>query len=130
MAVVWTIYDSFGAPLSVQPSGETLQLEFTENGFTHLSGQSALIDRAEAVGGTSTVTMELRPDEKAVSEGVTLAQDQTDVDPTTNVTWTGGSNGLVTLVFNVPPIGGPNSYDWTFSGRPTIALRIKAKVRR
>lgn len=129
MSVTWVLYDSSGSPLAHQPSSSssTLYIEFNSSGFPHLSGYSnEIIDLAEATADQSTATVVLQADSGA--SGYTLSESLPEPNPSTGYTWS-DSSGVVTLVFNVPNVGDPPN-NWTFGGRPPIALRMKTKAKR
>lgn len=131
MAVTWVIYGNGSTPLGTQPpSGSPLALKFNEEGYPHLDNETDLIVLVEGdADGASTVTIELTPDAGAQGR-ITLSRTQSRPVPDSNFTWTDGANGLVTLVFNVPPVGGPDYYEWVFGNEPPVALKMNVKVRR
>lgn len=127
MSVTWVLYDSSGSPLTHQPSGSTLNVEYNSSGFPHLSGYSSeIIDLAEGTADQSTATVVLQADSGA--SGYTLSESLSEPSPNTGYTWS-DSSGVVTLVFNVPNTGDPPN-NWVFGGRPAIALRMKIRQKR
>lgn len=129
MAVTWTLFNNLGQVGSAL-TGSPLALEFNDEGYVHKPGDATLLTLVDAVADTATVTIELTPDAKATDEEAALDESESRPSPDTGYTWTDGANGLVTLVFDVPPVGGPNYYEWVFGNQPPIALKMTVRVRR
>jgi hypothetical protein len=132
MTVTWTLKAADGSNLAHQPgTGSPLALNFNNSGEPHLSGYpSELIAIVEADADTSTVTIELTPD----NSGYTLSESASTPtrSPLTHagtLTWT-NSGSTTTLTFSVPSAV-REEYGWDFGlGEPPVALKMSNKIRR
>lgn len=130
MAISWELKDVTGGTLGT-PGGSPLLLQFDEQGFAYFEGAGNAVDVAAAIADTSTVTIELRPSEKADSEGVTLSKALSRPSPDSGFTWTNVAGGLTTLVFTAPPENSEDVYEWVFGEpEPPVALKMKVRLRR
>ncbi len=130
MAISWVLKDVTGGTLAT-PVGSPLLLQFDENGYAFFAGAGEPVHTATAISDTATVTIELRPDEKADSEGVTLSKALSSPSPDSGFTWTNVAGGLTTLVFTAPPENSEDVYEWVFGEpQPPVALKMKVRLRR
>jgi hypothetical protein len=132
MTVTWTLKAADGSNLSHQPAaGSPLALKFTNSGEPHLSGYaSELIACLEVAADTSTVTVELTPD----NTGYTLSEaastpTRSPITHAGTLSWT-ADGSTATLTFSVPTAAG-TEYGWDFGlGEPPVALKMSNRIRR
>lgn len=133
MSVTWVLKDAAGSNLSHQPaSGSPLALKYDSSGYAHLSGYPGeTICLVEGTADTSTVTIALTPDTAGDSVSSSLTRiAKVPSNHSGGHTWTDGSNGLLTLVFDVPTSSGP-THGWDFGvAEPPIALKVKIRIKR